>query len=423
MVQQQSRSGQFPAGLSDADRALLDSVERYLAAGLQQKAWWEQAYPANRFAQRFDLGLTYNRPDTAFGFFDQGRIDGRDMPLMGNFQSMFYDRPKTPSEQTAEAAQWMQEQIREFVLRYFMRVSDFREPQIITQGRRPGAPFLRPFSICPPAAPERIGFGFSQLFYKRRDSREIGQFAESEQYAIVDLRDLGPVYDWIVVKVDIFDFSFAYYPFGAQYPQIVAPLSEASYLVLTRDFITDAERPEPGVLGRYGIGYAFIKNPVRGLIAYGPGEFDAAIELINFNVLEDGRTRVDMVFVTNRPEAILNLSLDPIDWGMTLANTLSGGLAASVLRPIAPLFDQLPFRHVSIDPVYTLIDVVNGLTADQAAAQLCLSREELDRQFLEKHFQQHYQTVAGALQTWRQIPDWLAGDAHLPRWAVTGESA
>ena len=37
----------------------------------------------------------------------------------------------------AEAAQWMQDQLREYVLHYFMRVSDFRQPQGITEEAQP----------------------------------------------------------------------------------------------------------------------------------------------------------------------------------------------------------------------------------------------------------------------------------------------
>ena len=34
------------------------------------------------------------------------------------------------------------------------------------------------------------------------------------QYAIVDLREIGPTYDWVVLKVRIFDFRLSFQPFG-----------------------------------------------------------------------------------------------------------------------------------------------------------------------------------------------------------------
>jgi hypothetical protein len=406
--------------LTDHDRALLSSVDSYLTAGIQLKQWWDQTSATNTFATRFDLGLTFNRPDTGYGFFDQARVGGRIMPVLGNFQAMFFDRPKVWA---SEAARWMQDQLREYVLHYFMRVSDFRQPQGITAGElHVPSPYLRPFSLCPQEDLRRVGFGFSQLFYKLRDSGQIGRFPEEEEFTIIDLREIGQKYEWIVVRVRIFDFSFTYMPFGAENPQVVLPLSEASYLVLSRDFITHKEDPAPGVLGRYGLGYAFIKDPTTGVLAWGPGQFDAAIEIIDFLSFEDGRVRVEMVFVANRPERIMNVSLNPVSWSFTLANLMTFGLSSRFLAPLQDLLAQLPFSSANVDPVYTFIWLANALSGGQAAQQLCLSTEELDRQFLVKHFMQHYQTVAGALHTWRQIPDWLDSSA-LPEWVVRGISA
>jgi hypothetical protein len=408
------------ASLTDHDRALLSSVDSYLTAGRQLKQWWDQTSATNTFATRFDLGLTFNRPDTGYGFFDQAQVGGRTMPVLGNFQAMFFDRPKA---WTPEAARWMQDQLREYVLHYFMRVSDFRQPQGITADEpHVPPPYLRPFSLCPQEDLRRVGFGFSQLFYKLRDSGQIGRFPEEETFAIVDLREIGQKYEWIVVRVRIFDFSFTYMPFGAENPQVVLPLSEASYLVLSRDFITHKDDPAPGVLGRYGLGYAFIKDPTTGVLAWGPGQFDAAIEIIDFLSYDDGRVRVEMIFVANRPERIMSVSLNPVSWSFTLANLLTFGLSSRFLAPLQDLLAQLPFSNANVDPVYTFIWLANALSGGQAAQQLCLSTEELDRQFLVKHFMQHYQTVAGALHTWRQIPDWLDSSA-LPEWVVRGVSA
>ncbi len=45
--------------LTDHDRALLNSVDSYLSAGLQLKQWWKQTSATNAFPTRFELGLTY----------------------------------------------------------------------------------------------------------------------------------------------------------------------------------------------------------------------------------------------------------------------------------------------------------------------------------------------------------------------------
>jgi hypothetical protein len=53
---------------------------------------------------------------------------------------------------------------------------------------------------------------------------------------------------------------------------------------------------------------------------------------------------------------------------------------------------------------------------------LCISRDDLEKEFLAQHFMQNYDLIVGSLQTWRQIPDWL-DSAGLPEWVVKGVSA
>ena len=160
-----------------------------------------------------------------------------------------------------------------------MRISDFRQPEAAepTPARR-----RRPASVASAGAPRNDvharGFGFTQLFYKLRATGEIGRFRDEEASAIVDLRELGPTYEWIIAKVRIFDFDVTFRPFGEAGPELVFTLNEESHLVLSRDLITDRDDPEPGVLGDYAIGYAFIKTPRAGFLAYGPGRFEAAVE-------------------------------------------------------------------------------------------------------------------------------------------------
>src|SRR5215216_4251480 len=116
---------QFPqawkAPLTDQDLALIASVESALADGLALKQWWDQTYRANSFRERFELERVFNRPADSFGFFDQVALTRGVLPVMGNFQRMFYDRPRTPANLNRPAAEWMRDQIREFVLHYFMR--------------------------------------------------------------------------------------------------------------------------------------------------------------------------------------------------------------------------------------------------------------------------------------------------------------
>ena len=74
------------------------------------------------------------------------------------------------------------------------------------------------------------------------------------------------------------------------------------------------------------------------------------------------------------------------------------------------------------DPLSTAVDLANLFSAGQAKRRFCISREQLEKTFLLKHFDQHYQMINGALQTWREIPDWR-NDAALPAWVKTGVSS
>lgn len=399
------------------EELVLDRVEEYLARGLALDRWWQGVSTADSFTDRFELGRTFNDADRSFGFFDHVSVGGRNLPVMGNFQEMLYDQPKSPRDGRTDAALWMRDQIRQFVLRYFMRVSDFCQPEGYTGAVRPAPACLGPLSWCPRDEASRQGFGFQQLFYKKR-SGEIGRFPAEERFAIVDLRQIGPVYEWIVAKVRIFDFNFAFKPFGSGNPQLVVPLQEDSYLVLTRDFVRDEAEPAPHLLGRYGLGYAFLKNPRQGALAYGPGEFEAAIERIDFEVHRSGQVRVAMTFVANRPERLVNVSLDPLALGVRMADLASLGLASRLLGGLPSILAP----RLEADPVYAYVDLANLLTGGAAARDLCISRDQLDRDFLVKHFIQHYQAVAGSLATWRRVCDWL-DEASLPVWARLGRSA
>ncbi len=409
-------------GLTDEDRLILERVGRALADGQALKRWWDQKYPEG-FAEKFDLERNFNRSSDSFGFFDQVELATGVLPVMGNYQEMFYDQPRTPANLNRQAAEWMRDQIREFILHYFMRVSAFRQPEVYVQSGRPALPgYLEPLSWCPRPDVLRQGFGFKQVLYKVRDSGEIGKFSEQDETAIVDLRELGRRYEWIVVKVRIFDFSFKFQPFGTNGPELSVPLTEESYLVLSRDFILNEDDPSPDSLGRYGLGYAFIRDPTEGVIAYGPGQFRTAIEIINFDVSRDGRVRVSMIFVADRPERIANVSLNPVDWSFRLADFFSLGATSRLLAPFKNTLKRIPTSVDSFDPVYSFISLINSLTANQAGQQLCISREQLEKDFLAQHFIQHYATIVGSLLTWRQIPNWL-DTAALPEWVVTGKSS
>ncbi|MBC8029072.1 MAG: hypothetical protein H7Z16_03090 [Pyrinomonadaceae bacterium] len=408
--------------LTEEDRAVISNVEGFLRDGLALKRWWEEADATNSYAQRFPLDREFNRPASAYGFFDQVKISSGMLPVMGNVQDMFYDQPRSPTRQQSEAAAWMRDQIREFVLHYFMRISAFREPEAYVPESRTAPGSLEPLSLCPEEDILRRGFGFRQLYYKLSGTGELGKFPTREGPAIIDLREIGTRYEWIVLRVKIFDFNFTFKPFGSGGPSVSLPLNEQSHLIMSREFIQDETNPEPGVLGRYGMGYAFVRELKPSLTAYGPGEFRAAIETFKFDVLESGEIRVRMVFVADRPQKVLNVQLDPVNWTFGISDLFTFGMTSRLLSPVKSMLDRLPTNVATFDPVFPSIALINALTANQASEVLCLSKETLETEFLVKHFMQHYQTMVGSLTTWRGVPDWL-DSAAVPEWVVAGRNA
>ena len=402
------------------DETILNSVDRYLADGLALKRWWDASEPQSRFDQKFDLTRPFNRPSVSYGFFGKAPVTNGTMSVMGNVQDMLYDQPKVPPARQQESVEWMRQQLREFALRYFMRVSSFRQPETAISETHPAPPsFLANLSLCPRPDILREGFGYQQLYYKTMNG-EIGKFAD--QSAIVDVREIGDKYEWIVLKVKIFNFAFKVQPLGPTGPDMRFALDESSYLVMTRDFLRDETKAVPGTAGRYQVGYAFIKNIEPSVIAYGPGEFAAAIELIEFRISDTGEVSTHMVFVVNRPDKITNVAVDPVGWSFGAANLFSLGTASWFMNPIRDALKKLPLTFGTFDPVYTSIDLLNRVSANQAAERLCISKDAIDKSFLVQHFNQHYETIVGSLLTWRQIRDWL-DSSSLPQWVVTGRSS
>jgi len=402
--------------LREEDYAILSGVEPALADGLALKRWFEAADATGDFAERFEVVRDFNQSDESFGFYDRADVDGYTMPVMGTVDDSLFDRPKRA------ASLLMRDEMREFVLRYFMRVSDYRQPEAMTDSNRAENSHYRSgLSWCPRREPGDSGFGFSQHYYRLRGSGLIGKFHRRDEFAIVDLREIAERYEWIVLKVRIFNFNMSFRLPGSDQARVVVPLQEESYLVVSPEFVLNEDDPEPDVLGRYGFGYAFIRNVSEGMLAYGPGEFDAAIELIHFHVLASGDVRARLIFVVNRPDRIVNLTIDPVDWGFRVADLMSLGLTSRFFAPVRRALERQPLRLGSFDPVSAYVSLANQLTGGLAADTLCISREQLEKNFLVQHFMQHYQMLVGALLTWRRIPDWL-DTAGLPESVIAGRN-
>ena len=406
--------GESGTGFTEADRAILAHAEQTLAAGSQLMRWWQNKDRAGDYADRFDVVREYASGDRSFGFFDCAPVAGTDLPVMGVVQEMFYDRQKLASGAAIRA------QFKEFVLRYFMRVSHLRQPDAVPEDLSPSSYVKRALSWLPEDAENRVGFGYQQLYYKQHGSGTIGKFSEADQHAIVDLRDLGPVYDWLLLKVNIFDFNLSFAPLGGGAFKFQVPLKESNYLVLEPSFIINEDDPEPGVLGRYGYGYAFVPySPEPGFLAYGPGHFAAAIQTVDFTVLASGEIRVRAAFVVNRPDKIAKVDIAPIDWSFRLADMMTFNMASKLMGPFKALADRVPLRVDGLDPIAAYIWLANTLTGGLAERQLGISKLVLERRMLAQHFMQHYEMLTNSLVAWRTIADWTDHD-HLPEYCRLG---
>lgn len=406
----------------ERDRVVIDDTERALADGLQLKRWWEEKEASGTYANPFELVRTYNRAERVTGFFDTAVLNGKDFPVMGLVQEMVFDTAKQASPEL------VRDELREFVLHYFMRVSATREPEVFIPRdqytKSDVQPVLQPLSFCPQSLESQAGFGYTQRYYRLREPPYTGKFPTHLQPRIVDLRRLNDIYEWIVLQVDIFDFNLTYTPFADGSFSVVFPQKEESYIAISPDFIINQDNPSPDLLGRYGIGYALLKPaPRKTIFAYGPGYFTAGFQTIDFEINRYGETRARMVFVANRPTNVISLDLNPVSWGFGIADLMTVGLTSRLLGPLKNALEQFSPRLDNFDPVMTYISFINLLTGGMAKHQLCASLEALEKNpMLLTHFMEHYYLISGALMTWRKVQSWL-DPADVPEGVREGTSS
>lgn len=379
--------------------------------------WWDARERAGDLAQVTDIAGAIHHGERAFGFFDVATINDRELPVMGVVQEMFYDRPKHASPEEVRG------QLREFVLGYFMRVSHWHEPGTMADGHRPLPALLKPLSWIPEPSDDRVGFGYEQLVARTRATGRFVKYGPNERGAIVDLRSIGPVHDWVTMRVNLFDFKIKMAPFGPGALRFELPLKEITYLLVTPDLIIDRDHPSPDVLGEYGFGYGLLPyTPDDTIFAYGPGKFAAGFQSFVFQVLKTGEIRAKAVFVVNRPDRILSIDLDPVEWGFQVADMMTFNLASAAMAPLKNLAKQLPLRLADLDPVSLYISTVNTMSGGMAARQFGISKVQLEKHMLHRHFVQHREMLITSQFVWRMVPDWTDRGA-LPDFCHRGLAA
>jgi len=408
-------AAESPTALTAIDRQIVAEADRTIARGVEVKKWFEDIDSRGAFAERFDVVRQFSQDVRSLGFFDVCPAGGRREPVMGLVQEMVYDRAKFPPE-----GMGLRDEFREFLLRYFMRVSHGRKPVFAADDRPAPAAYLRPISWLPSEDDARVGFGYRQLYYRLAGSGEVGKFAKDEQCAIVDLREIGTKYDWIIAKVSIYDFNLSMSPLGGDSMKVLYPMKEEAYVILSPQFISTDERPDGDVVGRYGFGYAFLPYAdERGVIAYGPGHFMTAVQTFDFTVHSNGEIDARATFIVNRPEQIMKVDVDPVGWGFKMADMMTMNMASRVFAPVKAMADRLPLRVTGLDPVSAYITAANVATAGLAGKQLGISKEQLEKRMLVQHFMQHYEMLLQSLSVWRSITTWTEPDS-LPEFCLRG---
>jgi hypothetical protein len=410
------------SGLTEHDFIIIQDVERALADGLNLRQWWEKVDATNSYDNQFDLVRTYNKADRGLGFMDVASLNGKAFPVMGVLQEMPFDNPK----QAAPEA--VRDEFRQFILHYFLRVSSFQLPDFyVGEGAIKHSDvrhFIQPFSLCPESTDARGGFGYSQLYYKLKGSGLIGKFPRKDEYRIIDLRQIGEQYEWIVLKTRVFDFNISFSPFGPNAFTINIPLNEETYLAINQDFITNRDNPTPDLLGQYGVGYVLLKPaPHKSFFAYGPGYFTAGFQLIDFEVSKSGQTRSRMIFVANRPQQVLSVDINPVELSFGLADFMSFGLTSRIFGPLRNILERFSPVISGVDPVGAYMWIADLLTANLASEQLCSSLQTLEvNPMLLTHYMEHYRLVVGALMTWRRVQNWFERD-EIPESIIKGISS
>jgi hypothetical protein len=399
-----------------ADLAVLAHARRTLAESKELHEWLEQKSRSADYRERFEIVREHAPGDDSFGFFDVANVGGDQIPVMGVVHEMFFDRQKLGSPEP------IREQLAEFVLRYFIRVCHVGEPEAVPA--RQGAPdsaLQRAVSWLPGEARRTAGTGYQQLYYQLAASGRIGKFSREERPAIVDLREVGPTYDWILLKGDTLAFDLPFVPFGAELSTPHAPARESTHLLVAPSFVTRTEDPEPGVLGEYGFGYGFVPYAPGGpaLLAYGPGRFRAAVQALRFRLMANGEIHARATFVVARPDKIAAVDVDPIGWSMQLADLVTFRMASRLMSPVLAMADRFPLHARDFDPVAAYIRMANTLTAGLAENHLGISKAAVEKRMLFQHLRAHQEMLHRSLRVWRMVPDWTA-HAKLPGFCHRG---
>lgn len=400
------------------ERRVLENVPFSLDAGLQMLRWWRRVEAGEAEVDRFALIRQPASTQENFGFFGEVPLTWGVLPVLGVVQEAFYDRPRAGTGSGPAAALWMRDQVREFVLRYFLRVSSRPRLRMRSPAGESAPPWLSGLSFCPPRGTGRVGLGYKQYFHRLKETGRVGRFPDRERDRMMDLREIGTLYDWVLGTVEIFNFALSGNLLKNPAFQLKIPMREVVWVLFHKGFVVYEDNPSPDVLGQYGYGYTLVRNPSRdSVFDYGPEKMVSAFEFIHFRVMRNGEVWVRMVFCANEPQRILVGENDMARLFLSAADPMTGGMASRLGGPVVDALQRTPLRYLQPDPVFSFIELANLSTQGLAGQYLNITRRQLMVSVMGTHFKLLQDSVLSTLPTFKSVPDWLRPEA-LPDWVA-----
>ncbi|MCG8462777.1 MAG: hypothetical protein MI919_41355, partial [Holophagales bacterium] len=352
-------------------RPILERVQQGLDDSTELLAWWRRASQEGRLEE----SPAVREPqfgNSNFLFLGSAPLDRGLLPVIGLEQDLFFDRIPAPLSRERTSLDWYRKQVREFALRYFMRIATTRSFRAEIEGG--STPRERPVFMD-----SYQGWGYYQLYFASAETGEVREFLPADRFSIIDLREIGPTYEWVVFKIRFFDFIFQRSLVTADGPRLDIPVTLDTYVVIDSRFVVDREDPAPGVIGEYGFGTPVVPVPdPDSILAYGPGQLATAFQFITFQIRENGEIRARLLLVANLPTRLLNFR--PLYLSLDVVDALTLGLASPLLRRLRRGLDRA--RLPPIPLLFTFTDLANTLSGGLAAYQWCISRQQLYREVM-----------------------------------------
>lgn len=415
--------------LTAEDAAILPHVPRADRLGSELKTWYEETREKKAFSNEFKLLEFFGaEQDSDLGYIEVADLPSGKYQVMGEVQDLFYDTTRSPSTTSPPASEvaTVNQQMREFALRYFMRVTAPRAPIAEPVPSHP-APLLGWLDQAPRMMDQREDIGFFQLYGRRVDTGQLEVFDKAQQPTVVDMRELGKTYEWVLLKARLFDFELQFNVLppllGFQVPFTVLDQKEFLYGLLTPAFVCDEQNPRPGVVGEYGMGFSLVAPPPdESPLTFGPEVFTMGMNYFRFIVLETGEVRTTVTFCCNQLAGIFPLPVSPINWGLLGFDVLTNGRAGKLLGRLTKEADRLPLGKATFDPILGSIKALNGFTGGALGRDYGISTDNIFKWILRKHGTVFNHQMSESARVWRAFPDWLAADS-LPEYIRRGRKA